>query len=185
MYHYVRPIKGSKYPNIKGLELDGFCRQLDFFQRNFKIISAEEVIRSFKEKRNLSEDSLWLTFDDGYKDHIDYVFPELRKRKIQGTFFPPAKPIAEKSYLDVNAIHYILSSAKKGVDLIRVLESECNKLGINRLNFKEYLETVDSKSRYDNKEIKYDDSHNFEENMMNLMREQMRKDLERLKLMTR
>jgi len=31
----------------------------------------------------------------------------------------------------------------------------------------------------DNKEIKYDDSHNFEENMMNLMREQMRKDLKK------
>ena len=34
MYHYVRPIKNSKYPNIKGLELHGFQRQIEFFKKN-------------------------------------------------------------------------------------------------------------------------------------------------------
>ena len=28
MYHYVRPIKKSKYPNIKGLEFDDFKKQM-------------------------------------------------------------------------------------------------------------------------------------------------------------
>ena len=36
MYHYVREIKGSDYPNIKGLEIDGFKRQLDYFSKNFQ-----------------------------------------------------------------------------------------------------------------------------------------------------
>ena len=36
MYHYVRPIKESKFPGIKGLELDGFKRQLDYFTDNFR-----------------------------------------------------------------------------------------------------------------------------------------------------
>ena len=112
MYHYVRPIKGSKYPNIKGLELEGFFRQLDFFQDNFKIITAEEVVKNINKRVNLSDDSLWLTFDDGYKDHINFVLPELKKRGIQGTFFPTVKPIVEKNDLDVNAIHYILASIK-------------------------------------------------------------------------
>ena len=37
---------------------------------------------------NIPENSCLLTFDDGYKDHIDYVLPELMKRKLQGSFFP-------------------------------------------------------------------------------------------------
>jgi len=38
MYHYVRPINDSKFPGIKGLELDGFKRQLDYLKENFNIV---------------------------------------------------------------------------------------------------------------------------------------------------
>ena len=41
MYHYLRGIKGSDCPNIKGLEFDGFKRQLDYLSVNFSIITAE------------------------------------------------------------------------------------------------------------------------------------------------
>ena len=32
MYHYVRPIKNSEYPNLKGLELKDFKNQINFFK---------------------------------------------------------------------------------------------------------------------------------------------------------
>ena len=35
MYHYVRPLKKSKYPEINGLELSGFIRQLEYFKKKF------------------------------------------------------------------------------------------------------------------------------------------------------
>ena len=44
MYHYVRPINDSDYPNIKGLELEGFKRQLDFLGSKFCFITAEDVV---------------------------------------------------------------------------------------------------------------------------------------------
>ena len=43
MYHYVREIKNSKYPKIKGLEFSGFKRQLDFLENNFEIIDFEST----------------------------------------------------------------------------------------------------------------------------------------------
>lgn len=46
MYHYVRPIADSKFPHIKGLELDGFNRQLDFLENKYSIVSSEEVINA-------------------------------------------------------------------------------------------------------------------------------------------
>ena len=30
-YHYVRPIKNSQYPEIKGLELEEFKKQIEYF----------------------------------------------------------------------------------------------------------------------------------------------------------
>ena len=44
MYHYVRPIIGSEFPGIKGLEIEGFRRQLDYLNENFKIVNTEQVI---------------------------------------------------------------------------------------------------------------------------------------------
>lgn len=44
MYHYVRPIKDSSYPGIKGLEFDLFKEQIAFFRDNFHVITMEEVI---------------------------------------------------------------------------------------------------------------------------------------------
>ena len=51
MYHYVRNIKNSKYPQIKGIEIDLFKRQLDFIENNFNLIRAEDLIDFFYKKK--------------------------------------------------------------------------------------------------------------------------------------
>ena len=43
-------------------------------------ILAEEA------KEKLPENSMILSFDDGYKDHKDYVFPVLEKNKLKAIF---------------------------------------------------------------------------------------------------
>ena len=67
MYHYVRKIKDSAYPLIKGLEFEGFKRQLDYLESNYKIITAEQLIAFAHDTGNIPENSCLLTFDDGYK----------------------------------------------------------------------------------------------------------------------
>ena len=44
MYHYVREIKKSKYPNLKDLEFIDYKKQIDFFCKNFNIISKSDII---------------------------------------------------------------------------------------------------------------------------------------------
>ena len=46
MYHYVRPIIGSSYPNIKGLEVSGFKRQLEYFSKERSIVSTSDVLKA-------------------------------------------------------------------------------------------------------------------------------------------
>jgi peptidoglycan/xylan/chitin deacetylase (PgdA/CDA1 family) len=87
-YHYVRKIKKSKYPNLKGLEIDVFKSQLDKINKKFDILNFNSLLNIFKNKEyNLKRNACVLTFDDGYKDNIKYVLPELKKRNLSGFFF--------------------------------------------------------------------------------------------------
>lgn len=155
MYHYVRPIKESAFPNIKGLELDGFKRQLDYLSSKYYFVTAEDVVEAVTNHKELPKDSCWLTFDDGYKDHFLYVLPELRKRKIQGSFFPPVKPVTERIMLDVNSIHYILASSTNTIELIESLNTECRNLGITDNELQRLWFEYAVASRYDTKEVVY------------------------------
>ncbi|MDC3194081.1 polysaccharide deacetylase family protein [Amylibacter sp.] len=150
MYHYVRPIKGSKFPGIKGLELDSFKRQLDYLTDNFNIVSTEQVINAAKYSIPLPNDACWLTFDDGYKDHFEYVMPELLKRNLHGAFFPPRVAIEEDVVLDVNLIHHILSCADDVKQLVSRLNSHCLSNGISESNIDAYYKEYAVPSRFDN-----------------------------------
>ena len=155
MYHYVRPIKESKFPGIKGLELDGFKRQLDYFTDNFSIVSTEPVINAAKHSIPLPNEACWLTFDDGYKDHFEYVMPELMKRNLHGAFFPPRVAIEEDQVLDVNLIHHILSCSDNVDQLVDILNTHCFERGVSERELNDFYEKYAIPNRFDNADIIY------------------------------
>ena len=112
MYHYVRPIENSEYPGIKGLEFDLFRQQIQFFKENFHAVTMEQVIDSLGGKCELPENPILLTFDDGYIDHYQYVFPVLKEYGMQGSFFVPSGILKYGKVLDVNKIHFILACSQ-------------------------------------------------------------------------
>ena len=109
MYHYVREIKSSRYPGIKGLERSDFIQQLKFFQKNFHVVTMEHVLAYYEFGEKLPEKALLLTFDDGYAEHFTQVYPILKEFNMQGSFYIPAMTVEESKVLDVNKIHFILS----------------------------------------------------------------------------
>lgn len=111
MYHYTRDLLHNRYPNIKGLDVSLFKEQINYLTHHFHIVTMEEVILASKNRYELPENALLLTFDDGYIDNYTYVFPILKENNVQGSFFIPGKTFAEHCLLDVNKIHYILASS--------------------------------------------------------------------------
>ena len=109
MYHYVRDLRYTRYPNIKGLDVRDFKRQMQFLKQNYNFVRANDLIAAIYESKPLPENAVWLTFDDGYIDHYDVVFPLLNEMGVEGAFFPPIKAITNHEVLDVNKIHFILS----------------------------------------------------------------------------
>ena len=156
MYHYVRPLKYSQYPGIKGLEFQKFKQQLDFIEKNYQVVTANELIRSAaNDDCRLPKDACLLTFDDGYRDHFDYVLPELLRRGLQGSFFPPAKCITERTMLDVNKIHYILATCSNSEQLVTELEQLSLDNGIAESDLIQYRQDAFFASRFDSSEVAY------------------------------
>ena len=112
MYHYVRDLVHSRYPGIKGLSVENFRAQIEYIQKHYNVISAEQLIGAVDSDEEVPPQAALLTFDDGYRDHFDYVFPILDEAGLPGCFFLPAKCILERELLDVNKIHYLLAVAK-------------------------------------------------------------------------
>jgi peptidoglycan/xylan/chitin deacetylase (PgdA/CDA1 family) len=110
MYHYVRDLAKSLYPEIRGLNYTLFQEQILFLKKHYNIIRMEDLIAAIKGYQDLPPNAVLLTFDDAYADHYANVFPTLLKHHIQGSFYAPIKAITEKQVLDVNKIHFVLAS---------------------------------------------------------------------------
>jgi len=153
MYHYVRPISKSRYPKIKGLELEAFKKQLDFFLKEKKLVTTDDVINAVSNSTELPKDAVWLTFDDGYKDHYDYVAPILEKKGIDAAFFPVSDTYEFGHILDVNKIHYILASVDDDKSLLTHLAAEMEVEGLSRSDFSYWWNSINKSDRYDSEEV--------------------------------
>ncbi len=152
MYHYVRPIKKSKFKNLKGLEYDLFKEQICYLKSKFNILDVNDFYEILRTKKIPKKPSILLTFDDGYKDHYDYVYPYLFKNKISGVFYPPIQILNKnKKVLEVNKIHLILEKQKNVNllldDLFLYLKKYDNKIYKKVSNTK-----ISTFSRFDDKE---------------------------------
>tara|TARA_B100000963_G_scaffold213219_2_gene185835 strand:- start:16334 stop:17254 length:921 start_codon:yes stop_codon:yes gene_type:complete len=147
MYHYVRDIKNSLFPNIKGLDIKEFKFQINYLKKNYNIISLEDF---FNNDFNQNQKNCVLTFDDGYIDHYNFVLEVLLKNNIKGAFFPPVDVVDKNTLLDVNKIHVILASAEEQT-IFKRLKYHFNKRNMSGKKLDYYINSIDTADRYDNK----------------------------------
>ncbi len=156
-YHYVRDLQSSKYPKIKALTTDQFKNQLDYISRFYEFITVQDCIDAIYSNNDLPKNSVLLTFDDGYLDHYETVFPVLHEKKIQGCFFPSAKAISEKVVLGTNKVQFILSSVSSIEDLLdhiySYLDEYRNQYNLRSNEF--YFSEISLARIVDNKEIAF------------------------------
>jgi peptidoglycan/xylan/chitin deacetylase (PgdA/CDA1 family) len=119
MYHYIKPYNDNKILNLKVLDVKKFQEQILYFKNKYNILNNDEFCEIIHKKKIPKRPSVFLTFDDGYKDHYDYVYPLLLKHKVSGVFYPVAKNFYSKTLLDVNKIQLILGRFKDKDKLLK------------------------------------------------------------------
>ena len=87
-YHAV-----SNDKTIVDITPETFQRQMAFLKERFAFIALDEVIDFIKGKKKCSKPAVALTFDDGYMDVFEKVFPILKKEKIPAAVFAMSDPM--------------------------------------------------------------------------------------------
>jgi len=83
-YHSVGA--NSSFTNLT-LDFRTFDAQMAYLSTRYKVLSMDEVTETLRSGRSFTEDAVAITFDDGYRDNYDWVFPILRKYNLPATIY--------------------------------------------------------------------------------------------------
>lgn len=155
MYHYVRDLDHSRFPDIKGLTTELFKEQIGYIKKYYNVISGSHLLSIITSQGKLPHRALLLTFDDGYIDHFTQVFPFLYNEGLSACFFPSAKCICDHTVLDVHKIHFILASVSNKRDLVanilNIVTDFQNEFGLQ--DSQSYWDNFSEDCRYDSREV--------------------------------
>ncbi|GAB4281068.1 MAG: hypothetical protein Kow0029_26010 [Candidatus Rifleibacteriota bacterium] len=80
-YHQVSPIASGKF----SLSTDKFRKQLEYLKsRNFKSLTSEDLEAIFVQGKEIPDNSIVITFDDGFKTVYDHAFPIMKEFGFKG-----------------------------------------------------------------------------------------------------
>ncbi|MGD2103688.1 MAG: polysaccharide deacetylase family protein [Anaerolineae bacterium] len=95
MYHYVSllPAGADVYRRDLTVSPESLEQQLQYLQRQgYHPVTLTDLYLYLTEGYSLPENPVVLTFDDGYRDAYEVVFPKLLDHGFPGTFFVLATP---------------------------------------------------------------------------------------------
>jgi hypothetical protein len=119
MYHYVRDLSESRFPQIRGRTISHFRAQIAYMQRFYDFISVNDLIEACHGGRTLPRNSALLSFDDGYSDHYLDMFPILDAAGIQGCFFPRVSAQCAMVAFWTYTIHFLPAITTRSCSLTR------------------------------------------------------------------
>jgi peptidoglycan/xylan/chitin deacetylase (PgdA/CDA1 family) len=122
MYHYVRDLEHSAFPQIKGMSLDDFRRQVRELPELFEVTTLEAASDFLAGKYAPSRNLCLLSFDDGLKEHYADVTPILEEHRMQGVFFPITSCTNDHVVAPVHMNHFVM--AELGVKRYRTVFME-------------------------------------------------------------
>lgn len=157
VYHFVRPIAGSAWSGLKGMDRQLFERQIGYLRRHHTFIGLADLVAATNGGPPLPEMPAVLTFDDGYVDHYRYAYPALKAAGITGAFFPPSSAVLERRVLDVNKIHFILAVTDDPTRIVKALEAAVEEARgeFTLKSLDEYRRRLWIAGRFDSAEIMY------------------------------
>ncbi len=86
MYHKIDP----SVQDMLTVSVEQFESHLKYLrQNNYQPITTKELINFLENKTALPQNSVLITFDDGYVNNLELAYPLLQKYKMKATIFLP------------------------------------------------------------------------------------------------
>jgi peptidoglycan/xylan/chitin deacetylase (PgdA/CDA1 family) len=110
-----------------------FERQMAYLKDNYRILSLDEFLECEKNGGKYPDNSVMVTFDDGYRDNYLNAYPVLRKYNMPAVVFIAIKPLETGEPLFFDALWFaIVNTSRKVLDLSDfglkkyVIDTTCN-----------------------------------------------------------
>ena len=99
-----------RFPASRHCRVSAFAAQLDWLQARFDVIDGPTFERAVRRGAGSIRPTALLTFDDGFVDHYEHVFPVLRDAGLGGIFFLVGATLGDRPrLLNVHRTHFLLS----------------------------------------------------------------------------
>jgi peptidoglycan/xylan/chitin deacetylase (PgdA/CDA1 family) len=112
-YHYCHPTN-TWLTGTKSITPEEFDAQLRVLTQNFVCTTMGELMNP---AADLPETVCVITFDDGFKDVVEYGLPLLRRWRVPATVYCCSAPFLERTVLNVHRVH--LLQARLGLERFR------------------------------------------------------------------
>ena len=156
-YHYIRDINKKNFPYLKVLEIKKFKKQINYIKKKYNVLSFSQINEYLKHNSCFPKNSCWLTFDDGYKDHIKNVLPILKKNNLTASFFPTVTYDRKNKIMSTNKIQILLASGIKEDDILNYIVKyfSINKIKYKLKKFGYYEKKFKFKNQFDSIKISF------------------------------
>lgn len=96
-FHGVTNVSGERFNN-RHLDATEFEKIIIHLKKNYSIIPLAELFNNFRNKKIVSNKTIALTFDDGYKNNFTVALPILKKHKVPATFYLISESLMNKDF---------------------------------------------------------------------------------------
>jgi len=134
MYHHVMDPDAAKEINATNLNVatNTFREQMDYLlAKGYSILRLDEMMAGLR-SGSLPAKPVVLTFDDGYRDFYDNVFPILREKGIKATVFAISQFVGGPRYVEWWQLREM-----SGSGLVLVGDHTLNHLSLPKLSIDE------------------------------------------------
>jgi peptidoglycan/xylan/chitin deacetylase (PgdA/CDA1 family) len=110
LYHFVRNADDTPYPFIKARRVEEFSGQVEYLCKHHQPLQLKDFVDFYAGRCDLPTDGFYLTFDDGFRDHIESVLPILQHHGLEAAFYPMMEPLVNKRVPNVEKVRFLTGS---------------------------------------------------------------------------
>jgi len=125
-----------------------FELMLDILSSKTNILSIDDILTYKVSGAKLPENTICITFDDGYLDNFENALPLLKKYEIPATFFVTTQNIDTGKYFWWDEVDFffknhpdidVFKDKKINISILQYLKNIINSKGDNRINYLNYF----------------------------------------------
>jgi peptidoglycan/xylan/chitin deacetylase (PgdA/CDA1 family) len=153
-YHRVFDYSYKNYPfyrSIISTNAEMFEQQMRFVKKNFNVINFQILQQIIDAGEKIPRGTLIITFDDGYADNYEIVFPILKKYDLTATIFTLTSSIMDGEPFWFELTKYFFDTCSPGVytfkdETLRLEITEASRESA-RKEFWIYIRTIENARR--------------------------------------